>query len=100
MTPIERMFDPETFRENGHALIALLADHLAASLQGDIPVLRWQNPAQADSDWQAPLPQHPGITPAALFQKFRDQILPGGLAIHHPRNLGHQVATPLPMAAL
>lgn len=33
MTPIERMFDPETFRENGHALIALLADHLAASYE-------------------------------------------------------------------
>ncbi|MBU3736360.1 MAG: aminotransferase class V-fold PLP-dependent enzyme [Methylobacterium sp.] len=94
------MFDPEAFRSNGHALIDLLADHLKDSLQGGIPVLQWQDPHRADADWMAPLPQQPVLTPAAFLEQLRGRILPGGLAIHHPRNLGHQVATPLPMAAL
>jgi len=40
------------------------------------------------------------LSPDTLLQKLRDDILPAGLAIHHPRNLGHQVAAPLPLAAL
>jgi L-2,4-diaminobutyrate decarboxylase len=35
-----------------------------------------------------------------LLEKLSQEILPNNLAIHHPRNMGHQVACPLPMAAL
>lgn len=97
---IRDMFDPDQFRASGHALIGLLADYLAASLAGQGKVLDWQPPALAELHWQAPLPQAPTLSPAGLLDRLRDDILPAGLAIHHPRNLGHQVATPLPMAAL
>lgn len=100
MSAIEDMFDPQQFRDNGHALIDLLADYLAASLAGQGKVLQWQVPALEDAHWRAPLPQSATLSPAQLLEKLRDDILPAGLAIHHPRNLGHQVATPLPMAAL
>lgn len=100
MTPIENMFSPENFRQSGHALIDLLADYLAASLKGEGKVLDWKPPALEDLNWRAPLPQTPTLSPRGLMDKLRDDILPAGLAIHHPRNLGHQVATPLPVAAL
>lgn len=97
---LDKMFDPGQFRASGHALIDLLADYLAASLAGEGKVLNWQPPAQAEINWQAPLPLAPTLSPAGLLDRLRDDILPAGLAIHHPRNLGHQVATPLPMVAL
>jgi L-2,4-diaminobutyrate decarboxylase len=100
VSTIDDMFDPRRFRDNGHALIDLLADYLAASLTGQGKVLDWKAPALEDANWQAPLPQTATFSPAQLLEKLRDDILPAGLAIHHPRNLGHQVATPLPMAAL
>jgi L-2,4-diaminobutyrate decarboxylase len=99
ITP-EEMFSPEQFRHSGHALIDLLAEHLAANLQGAGKVLDWQAPKVAEKSWQQPLPQHSTLTPTSFMDSLRDDILPAGLAVHHPRNLGHQVAMPLPMAAL
>ncbi len=100
VSAIEAMFSPAQFRANGHALIDILADYLAASTAGQGRVIAWHPPAEADLLWQRPLPQSATLDPAELLQKLRDDILPAGLAMHHPRNLGHQVATPLPMAAL
>lgn len=94
------MFDPEQFRANGHALIDLLAEHLESNLKGHGKVIDWHDPASASYHWQQPLPQQPRLTPADLLATLRDEILPAGLAIHHPRNLGHQVSSPLPLAAL
>jgi L-2,4-diaminobutyrate decarboxylase len=100
MSRIKEMFDPTRFRHHGHALIDLLADYLAASLAGKGKVLDWKPPALEDACWQAPLPRGAMLSPDQLLEKLRTNILPAGLAIHHPHNLGHQVATPLPMAAL
>lgn len=100
MMTIENMFDPEQFRNSGHVLIDLLAEHLVTNLQGRGKVLNWQPPALAAQHWQQPLPKQPTLTPASLMDCLRDDILPAGLAVHHPRNLGHQVAMPLPVAAL
>lgn len=101
MTPsIKTMFNPEQFRHSGHQLIDLLAEHLATHLQGGGKVLDWQAPALAEQPWRHPLPQQPTLTPETLLNRLRDDILPSGLAVHHPRNLGHQVAMPLPIAAL
>lgn len=97
---IEDMFSPEQFRHSGHALIDLLAEHLAANLSGKSKVLDWRNPTAAEKHWQQALPLKPSLNPASLLDVLRDDILPAGLAVHHPRNMGHQVAMPLPMAAL
>lgn len=97
---IDAMFDPEQFRASGHALIDLLADHLRTNQQAQGPVIAWQAPAEAARQWHAPLPQQPALDQAGLLAELGQRILPAGLAIHHPRNLGHQVASPLPMAAL
>lgn len=97
---IERMFDPRQFRDSGQAIVDMLAEYLAANLAGENKVLEWQPPQIADLHWQMPLPHQPALSPAGFMDKLRHDILPGNLAIHHPRNLGHQVAAPLPIAAL
>lgn len=97
---IQAMFSAENFREMGHALIDLLADHLKLNLSGTGKVIHWHDPNIEDSMWQAPLPMQPTINHEQLLAKLNHEILPQSLAIHHPHNLGHQVATPLPIAAL
>ncbi len=96
----EDMFDPEHFRTNGHALVDVLADYLATSQAGLGKVIDWKPPAIEDMNWQQALPLNAVFDEVQFLEKLRNQILPAGLAIHHPRNLGHQVATPLPMGAL
>ena len=97
---IAEMFNPETFKVTGHALIDLLAAYLQGNLAGKDKVIQWQAPQLADLNWQAPLPTQPSLSPQGLLDQLSQTILPQSLAIHHPRNMGHQVATPLPMAAL
>jgi len=97
---IANMFDTENFRSSGHGLIDVLADQLQKQLAGIGPVINWKSPLAEDSHWQHPLPQQAILSTDDLINELQSDILPGSLAIHHPRNMGHQVATPLPMAAL
>ncbi len=97
---INEMFNATHFRETGHALIDLLSHHLADNIDAKRPVLNWQDPVAEDAHWQAPLPTSATLDSATLLQTLEKQILANSLAIHHPRNMGHQVATPLPVAAL
>lgn len=97
---IRQLFDSSHFRLHGQQLVDMLADWLEQSLQGKGKVLQWREPAAEDLRWQQALPQQPLLDAAGLLQRLTSDILPGSLAIHHPRNMGHQVATPLPMAAL
>ncbi len=94
------MFDTEKFSKTGHQLIDVLTTYLEANLTGNSKVLNWHNPNIEDANWQAPLPKKPTFNAEGLIKQLQAEILPKTLAIHHPRNMGHQVATPLPMAAL
>jgi len=97
---IAEMFDAKQFAESGHELIDLLTAHLEANISGDSKVLNWKIPRIEDNSWDEPLPQKSTIHPQGLLDKLTQEILPNSLAIHHPHNMGHQVACPLPMAAL
>lgn len=93
-------FDPGQFQSTGHTLIEILAEYLDKNLQGNGKVLNWEPPESALQHWQEPLPLHGRLSPEALLLKLREDILSANLHIHHPRNMGHQVAPPLPIAAL
>jgi L-2,4-diaminobutyrate decarboxylase len=97
---INEMFNAEHFRETGHALIDMLSQHLADNTDAKRLVVNWQEPVAEDSHWQAAIPTSARLDRATLLQTLEKQILANSLAIHHPRNMGHQVATPLPIAAL
>ena len=97
---ILEMYNPENFQRSGHALIDLLTRYLENNLAGKGKVISWQAPATEDLNWQAALPKNATLSADEFIQKLDDDILANTLAIHHPRNMGHQVANPLPMAAL
>jgi len=97
---ITDIFNAEEFRNFGHKLIDMLADRLDSNMQGAGKVLDWREPQREDAQWQQALPMQPSMDTASLLQKLESDILPGSLAIHHPHNMGHQVAPPIPVAAL
>lgn len=97
---IAEMFEPENFNHYGHELIDLLTKDLSKSMSGKKDVISWQNPEAADQSWQSPIPNDPSLDHQSLLKIIQSEILEKNLAIHHPRNLGHQVAPPLPIAAL
>jgi L-2,4-diaminobutyrate decarboxylase len=94
------LFDSTEFRGAGHVIIELLADYLDKNLKGEGKVIDWQAPQEALRNWQKPLPIKPALTPREFISALDQDILARTLRIHHPHNLGHQVATPLPVAAL
>ena len=97
---IQAMFDSEQFASTGHALIEMLAKHLETNLSGTNKVLDWLDPTLESFQWQEPLPHSPIFDSKTLLTKLSNKILKNNLNIHHPHNLGHQVSTPLPLAAL
>jgi L-2,4-diaminobutyrate decarboxylase len=91
-------FDPEAFRRQGHAVVDLLADHLAAAHQRAGAVLPWEPPEAQRQRWARPFAAG-GEGEAALHDTFA-AYLAATTTLHHPRFTGHQVTPPLPAAAL
>ena len=95
-----QLFDPEDFRVCGHALIDVLTEYLDEGLHARSKVLNWIPPEEAFEHWKSPLPYTGTVEAGAFNALLRDEVLEKTLRIHHPRNMGHQVAPPLPIAAL
>lgn len=89
-------YSPETFRRQAHALVDLLADHLARSEAGTGPVLPYTNPDEQLTYWQADFQEPLNDDPIPLLA----DIVQRSIHLHHPQFMGHQVAVPLPLAAL
>lgn len=96
----DAMFDPEQFRHCGQDLLALLAAQLTHDLAGEGRPLDWQPPQLAEQAWLQPMPEQPDLDAASLVPWLAQQVLPANLAVHHPHSMGHQLAPPLPLAAL
>jgi L-2,4-diaminobutyrate decarboxylase len=94
VTTLAQAFDPERFRAEGHQLVDQLADYLARVGEG--PVLPWAAPEQRLADWPADFDAD-GDGDATAFLA---RVLAQSHALHHPRYIGHQVTSPLPVAAL
>jgi L-2,4-diaminobutyrate decarboxylase len=98
MNPIiEKVFSPEYFRQQGHALIDQLADYLGRveTREEDI-LLPYHRPEVALDFWQKDI-EKPLLDDASeLFET----VVERSIHLHHPRAMGHQVPPPAPMAAL
>lgn len=94
---LQRAFDSETFRQQGHQLVDKLADYLQQALRrAELPVMPWREPAELRLEWQQLLADPLPIS----FTGLIDKLLQQSLHLHHPRNCGHQVAPPAPITAL
>ena len=86
-------YDPERFRTDGHALIDALADQLARWHRREDRVVPWRDPEDARAAWAAAPPGTGVVDDLA-------RIARASTGIANPRCMGHQVAPPLPEAAL
>ncbi len=93
---LDRAFDPDTLRRQGHALVDALADYLAAARRGEPPVLPWREPDAQAAAWPPEFPEEPAEELAPLLGR----VVAESTHLHHPRFTGHQVTAPLPAAAL
>ena len=89
-------YSPATFRQQAHALVDLLADHLSRAEAGTDPVLPYVGPDEQLAYWQADFQKPVNADPLPLLT----DMLARSIHLHHPQFMGHQVAVPLPLAAL
>jgi L-2,4-diaminobutyrate decarboxylase len=94
---VKDAFDPESFRRDGHKVVDILADFLAGSTPGIRPrVLAYEDPEKMLASWADRF----GAVPAAPFPELLPEILARSNDLLHPRFIGHQCTTSLPLAAL
>ena len=90
-------FDPDAFRAQGHRTIDMLADYLAKAIARDaMPVLPWISPAEAVASWPCDFAEAHGEGVDAMLAR----IVRESNHLHHPRYIGHQVTSPLPITAI
>jgi L-2,4-diaminobutyrate decarboxylase len=96
MTNLQQAFSPDSFRQNAHNLVDLLADYLEASQNQTLTsVIPYQEPDEALAFWQADYEQEAGN-----INEFFKQTIEKSTHLHHPRYMGHQVTPPLPITAM
>ncbi|NER10943.1 L-2,4-diaminobutyrate decarboxylase [Muriicola jejuensis] len=94
-TPVlQKVYDPNRLRQQGHELIDLMADHLRATLSGSAEkVIHYQKPEDERDFWME-------FFKDQSRSDFFPQVLKRTTHVHHPRYIGHQVCAPAPQAAL
>ena len=93
---LEHPFNPEVFNQQAGEMVTLLANYLGSLTPGStVPVLPETDPNKLLAFWQ----QDFRANNRSVHERTRD-IITQSLHLHHPRNLGHQVAPVLPLAAV
>ena len=96
MQLLQAIYDPQTFRVQGHQLIDQLADHLAAARQGGPGrVSNWHSPEAELAHWSERLQGAP-----RSVDDFLREVIERSICLHHPHYVGHQVGVVAPTAAL
>lgn len=96
MNKILDEFNSEVFRKTGYEVIDLLADYLKQVELKKLDVLPPTTPDNMLLEWSKILENESQPNFINLLKKFIDQ----SIHLHHPGYIGHQVAPPLPLAAL
>ena len=94
---LESAFDPASFRREAHRVVDILADFLAASNPAERPrVMAYEDPDAMLASWAGRF----GAAPAAPLSDLLPEVLARSNDLLHPRFVGHQCTTSLPLAAL
>lgn len=90
-------FNPAEFRKEGHKLVDILSDYLQNVLSAtEATVLPWNDPEILTDYFSF----DSASGEEESFSDFTARILKYTNHLHHPRYIGHQVTSPLPLAAL
>jgi len=93
MNILEKVYNPDSFRELGHQLIDLLADELTKNVaQTTDKVIDYIDPDDNYDQWTKIHFDHP-------IDYFR-KIIENSIRLAHPKYTGHQVCSPAPLASL
>lgn len=96
MTNLQQAFSPDSFRQNAHNLVDLLADYLESAQNQTLEsVIPYQEPDDSLAFWQADYEQGVGN-----IEDFFKKTIEKSTHLHHPRYMGHQVTPPLPITAI
>ena len=98
MTILDKAFSAEDFRQQGHALIDMMADYLAETPQANDneQVIPWESPEKQLDYWQQDFQRTEPADPLALFKDVLDR----SVQVHQKRYLGHQTTPTLPVTIL
>jgi L-2,4-diaminobutyrate decarboxylase len=93
---LDKAFDPDNFRQQGHQLIDMLADYLR-EVQSDteMKTIPWKDPEEQLAKWQA----DEKLGKGDVMQLFK-MVMEDSIHIHHKKYIGHQVVAPAPVTAL
>ena len=95
MTNIQKSFSPDSFREQAHQMVDLLADYLSSSQNRKNPTIPFQAPEETLAFWEADFAEGVNENPTDFFKKVIDK----STQLHNPRYMGHQVGVIAPIAA-
>ncbi len=92
---LESVYDPSNFRNIGHEIIDLLADHIEkVQTDSEEPVLIYREPKDELLFWKQDF-----SSDSEILDVF-DNILKHSISMHHPKYMGHQVAVPALISGL
>jgi len=90
-------FNTEEFRTAGYELVDILTGYMKdAAERGDMPVLPWNDPDKLAGDFAF----ETGEGEEEAFGTFIRRVIGSSNHLIHPRYIGHQLTTPLPLTAL
>lgn len=93
---IEKAYDSELFRKEGHKLVDILADYLSeCKSNSDQKVMNWKNPDDLLNEWENYFDEE-----NFDLETFFKKVIEDGIHIHNPKFIGHQVTPSLPVAGL
>jgi L-2,4-diaminobutyrate decarboxylase len=95
---LQAAFDAERFRALAHRVVDRVADHLANVDDG--PVVPSLAPRDAVARLDGRVPRQPADDVDAAVLAVFDEAFASATRLHHRGFVGHQVASPLPAAAL
>ncbi|OIN58145.1 pyridoxal phosphate-dependent decarboxylase family protein [Arsenicibacter rosenii] len=96
MELLTNAYSAENFRRQAHDLVDQLAGYLQSAQDQTLStVIPYQSPDENYRYWQADFAEGSGDLNA-----FFNEVISRSTHLHHPRYMGHQVAPPLPVAAL
>jgi L-2,4-diaminobutyrate decarboxylase len=94
---VRTLFSADRFRSLGHAMVDLLASHLESEFsRTHMPVMSPGTPHEVVTRFPATFPERGDGDVLSIVKR----ALADSTAVHDPRFIGHQVAPPLPDAAL
>jgi L-2,4-diaminobutyrate decarboxylase len=95
MTNIQKVFSPDSFREQAHQMVDLLADYLSASQNRENQAIPFQSPEENLAFWEEDFAKGVNENPTEFFKNVIDK----STKLHNPRYMGHQVGVIAPIAA-